>query len=82
MPVIAALLYKWLGVHGVLLIDGVTFFSGLLIILIKPINVETEKNENTSIKIIFSDLLLGIKYLIKHQEILIVIILSALVNFF
>lgn len=57
MPVIAALLYKWLGVHGVLLIDGVTFFfSGLLIILIKPINVETEKNENTSIKIIFSDL--------------------------
>jgi MFS family permease len=83
VPVIAALLYKWLGVHGVLLIDGVTFFfSGLLIILIKPINVETEKNENTSIKIIFSDLLLGIKYLIKHQEILIVIILSALVNFF
>lgn len=26
VPVIAALLYKWLGVHGVLLIDGVTFF--------------------------------------------------------
>ena len=83
VPMIAIFLYKLLGIHGVLLLDGISFLiAALLIFFITPVNEEVETKENMTIRGIFDDLKIGFTYVYGHKQILIIITLSALVNFF
>lgn len=83
IPMVAILLYKQLGIHGVLLLDGLSFLiAALLIFFIVPINEEVAKKEKMTIRGIFNDLKIGFKYVYSHKPIFIIIVLSALVNFF
>lgn len=80
---IAVFLYGQLGVRGVLILDGISFLAAaFLIYLIKPIGDKVLGNNKKSLSSIFYDLAAGFRYLIDHRKILIIIILSALVNFF
>ena len=83
VPMIAIFLYKLLGIHGVLLLDGLSFLiAASLIFFITPVNEEVETKENMTIRGIFDDLKIGFTYVYGHKQILIIITLSALVNFF
>lgn len=83
VPMIAIFLYKLLGIHGVLLLDGLSFLiAASLIFFITPVNEEVETKENMTIRGIFDDLKIGFTYVYSHKQILIIITLSALVNFF
>ena len=83
IPMIATFLYKLLGIHGVLLLDGLSFLIATsLIFFITPVNEEVETKENMTIRGIFDDLKIGFTYVYSHKQILIIIALSALVNFF
>ena len=83
IPMIAIFLYKLLGIHGVLLLDGLSFLiAASLIFFITPVNEEVETKENMTIRGIFDDLKIGFTYVYSHKQILIIITLSALVNFF
>lgn len=80
---VAIFLYNILGIHGVLLLDGLSFLiAASLIFFIVPINEEVVTKEKTTISGIFNDLKMGFKYVYSHKTIFIIIILSALVNFF
>ena len=66
-----------------LLLDGLSFLiAALLIFFIVPINEEVAKKEKMTIRGIFNDLKIGFKYVYSHKPIFIIIVLSALVNFF
>ena len=83
IPMIATFLYKLLGIHGVLLLDGLSFLiAASLIFFITSVNEEVETKENMTIRGIFDDLKIGFTYVYSHKQILIIIALSALVNFF
>lgn len=83
VPMIAIFLYNILGIHGVLLLDGFSFLiAASLIFFIVPINEEVVTKEKMTIGGVFGDLKIGFKYVYSHKPILIIIILSALVNFF
>ena len=83
VPIIAIFLYKLLGIHGVLLLDGLSFLiAASLIFFITPVNEEVETKEIMTIRGIFDDLKIGFTYVYSHKQILIIIALSALVNFF
>ncbi|HER0044635.1 TPA: MFS transporter [Streptococcus pyogenes] len=76
-------LYKLLGIHGVLLLDGLSFLiAALLISFILPVNDEVVIKEKVTIREIFNDLKIGFKYVYSHKSIFIITVLSALVNFF
>lgn len=83
IPMIAIFLYKLLGIHGVLLLDGLSFLiAASLIFFITPVNEEVETKENMTLRGIFDDLKIGFTYVYSHKQILIIIAISALVNFF
>ena len=83
VPIIAIFLYKLLGIHGVLLLDGLSFLiAALLIFFIVPINKEVVAKDKMTISGIFNDLKTGFEYVYSHKSIFIIIVLSALVNFF
>lgn len=83
VPVIAVVIYHWIGIHGALILDGVSFiFSSLIVLLISPIIEEIKREETFSLIIIFQDLRSGFGYLFRQRQIFILIVLSALVNFF
>ncbi|MCO4668139.1 ABC transporter membrane-spanning permease-macrolide efflux [Streptococcus infantarius subsp. infantarius] len=66
-----------------MLLDGLTFIiSSILLFLVVPIEAKFESKEEISFKLIFKDLFSGIKYLLKHRKILLIILLSSVVNFF
>ena len=80
---VAIFLYNILGIHGVLLLDGLSFLiAASLIFFIVPINEEVVAKEKMTISGVFNDLKMGFKYVYSHKTIFIIIILSALVNFF
>ena len=82
IPMVAIFLYNILGIHGVLLLDGLSFLiAASLIFFIVPINEEVVAKEKMTISGVFNDLKMGFKYVYSHKTIFI-IILSALVNFF
>ncbi len=84
IPMVAIFLYNILGIHGVLLLDGLSFLiAASLIFFIVPINEEVVTKEKMTISGVFNDLKMGFKYVYSHKTIfIIIIILSALVNFF
>lgn len=83
VPMIAIFLYKLLGIHGVLLLDGLSFLiAALLILFVVPINEEVVTKDKMTISKILNDLKTGFKYVYNHKSIFIIIVLSALVNFF
>ncbi|MBF0778640.1 MFS transporter [Streptococcus cuniculi] len=83
VPMIAIFLYNILGIHGVLLLDGCSFLiAALLIFFIVPVNEEVVTKEKMTISGVFNDLKIGFKYVYSHKPIFMIIVLSALVNFF
>ena len=83
IPMVAIFLYKLLGIHGVLLLDGLSFLiAALLIFFIVPINEAVVTKEKMTFRGIINDLKIGFKYVYNHKSIFIIIVLSALVNFF
>ncbi|MBA2796650.1 MFS transporter [Streptococcus porcinus] len=83
IPMVAIFFYNRLGIHGVLLLDGLSFLlAALLVHFIVPINEEVVSKEKMSVGEIFADLKIGFKYIYSHKSIFIIITLSAFVNFF
>lgn len=83
IPMVAIFLYKLLGIHGVLLLDGFSFLiAASLISFIVPVNHEVVTKEKMTIGGVLNDLKIGFKYVYGNKPMFIIIILSALVNFF
>lgn len=83
IPLVSIFLYNILGIHGVLLLDGLSFLiAASLIFLIVPVNEEVVSKEKITIRGILIDLKIGFKYVYSHKPIFIIIVLSALINFF
>lgn len=83
IPIIAIGIYHWIGIHGSLFLDGVSFLtSSLIMAFVAPIVEEVKKEEKISLKLLFQDLESGFTYLFHQKKIFILIILSAMVNFF
>ncbi|VTS14080.1 MFS transporter [Streptococcus pseudoporcinus] len=83
IPMVAIFLYNRLGIHGALVLDGLSFLlAALLVHFIVPINKEVMSKEKMTVREIFDDLKTGFKYIYSHKTIFIVIGLSAFVNFF
>ncbi|MFM0591119.1 MFS transporter [Streptococcus suis] len=83
IPMVAIFLYKLLGIHGVLLLDGFSFLiAASLISFIVPVNDEVVTKEKMTIGGVLNDLKIGFKYVYGNKPMFIIIILSALVNFF
>lgn len=58
------------------------FIAASLIFFIIPVNEEVKPKESMTLRGIFADLKIGFMYVYSHKQILIIITLSALVNFF
>ncbi|HEC2173376.1 TPA: MFS transporter [Staphylococcus delphini] len=83
IPAVAVLLYNWIGVHGVLLIDGLSFLiAASLVYFIVPVNEEVKEHKSLTIRGGIDDLKMGFIYIYSHKNIFIIITLSAFVNFF
>lgn len=83
IPLVSIFLYNILGIHGVLLLDGLSFLiAASLIFFIVPVNEEVVSKEKITIRGILIDLKIGFKYVYSHKPIFIIIVLSALINFF
>ncbi|RLK62678.1 MFS transporter [Atopobacter sp. AH10] len=83
IPMIALFFYKKIGINGVLLLDGLSFLlAALMLFFIVPINEEVSRKEKMSLVAIFDDLKIGFRYVYQHKTVFLIILLSALVNFF
>lgn len=83
IPMIAIFLYNSLGIHGVLMLDGLSFLvAASLIFFIIPINEEVPTKEKITISEVFNDLKIGFEYIYSHRPLFTIIVLSAIVNFF
>lgn len=80
-PMAGMLLVRWIGVRGALLFDALTFLlSAVSEMLLTPISGVQKKPKEK--KNIFRDIAEGFAYLIRERQLLFLILLSALVNFF
>lgn len=80
-PMAGMLLVRWIGVRGALLFDALTFLlSALAEALLTPLSEHRKKT--TEKKNIFRDIGEGFSYLFRERQLLFLIVLSALVNFF
>ena len=80
-PMAGMLLVRWIGVRGALLFDALTFLlSALAEALLTPLSEYRKKT--TEKKNIFRDIAEGFSYLFRERQLLFLIVLSALVNFF
>lgn len=83
IPMVAIFLYQLLGIHGVLLLDGLSFLIATsLIFFIVPVNEEVVTKEKMTIRGVFGDLKTGFQYVYNYKSVFIIVILSALINFF
>ena len=79
-PMAGMLLVRWIGVRGALLFDALTFLlSAVSEMLLMPISGAQKKPKE---KNIFRDIAEGFSYLVRERQLLFLILLSALVNFF
>lgn len=80
-PMVGMLLVRWIGVRGALLFDALTFLlSAVSEMLLTPIS-DTQRKPAQK-KNIFCDIAEGFAYLMRERQLLFLILLSALVNFF
>ena len=80
-PMAGMLLVRWIGVRGALLFDALTFLlSAVSEMLLTPISGVQKKPKEK--KNIFRDIAEGFTYLVRERQLLFLILLSALVNFF
>lgn len=80
-PMAGMLLVRWIGVRGALLFDALTFLlSALAEALLTPLSESVKKTAEK--KNIFRDIAEGFSYLFRERQLLFLIVLSALVNFF
>lgn len=78
-PAFSVLVANWLGNKNALIFDGITFIiSGLLIKWLVPLTAAKPKTKKqTTLAEIWS----GLQYIFAHQEILLIILCSSVVNF-
>ena len=80
-PMVGMLLVRWIGVRGALLFDALTcLLSAVSEMLLMPISGVQKKPKEK--KNIFRDIAEGFSYLVRERQLLFLILLSALVNFF
>lgn len=80
-PMVGMLLVRWIGVRGALLFDALTFLlSALAEALLTPLSESAKKTAEK--KNIFRDIAEGFSYLFRERQLLFLIVLSAIVNFF
>lgn len=80
-PMVGMLLVRWIGVRGALLFDALTFLlSAVSEMFLMPISGVQKKPKEK--KNIFRDIAEGFSYLVRERQLLFLILLSALVNFF
>ena len=80
-PMVGMLLVRWIGVRGALLFDALTFLlSAFAEALLTPLSESAKKTAEK--KNIFRDIAEGFSYLFRERQLLFLIALSALVNFF
>lgn len=80
-PMAGMLLVRWIGVRGALLFNALTFLlSAVSEMLLTPISDAQKKPKEK--KNIFRDIAEGFSYLVRERQLLFLILLSALVNFF
>lgn len=83
VPLFSIEIYKYVSIHGVLLLNGISFiFSSVCVVLITPIIDNMKDEKNNSVKIIIEDLRLGFIYVYQNQKIFQLLIFASLVNFF
>lgn len=83
IPIVAVGVYRLIGIHGALLMDGVSFIlSSIIVAFVSPILEENTKNSHFSMASIFQDLISGFRYLAQKRQVSVLIALSASVNFF
>ena len=82
IPMVAIFLYNMIGIHGVLLMDGLSFLiAAVLVFFVVPVNEEVTTKEKMTMRRILEDLKIGFEYVYSHRPVFIIILLSALVNF-
>ena len=80
-PMVGMLLVRWVGVRGALLFDAATFLlSALAEAFLTPLSTSVKKTAEK--KNMFRDIAEGFAYLFRERQLLFLIVLSALVNFF
>ena len=83
IPIVAVGVYRLIGIHGALLLDGISFMlSSLIVALVSPILEENTKHQHFSITSILQDLVSGFQYLSQKRQVSVLLALSASVNFF
>lgn len=83
IPIVAVGVYRLIGIHGSLLLDGVSFIlSSIIVVFVSPILEENTKNNHFSMASIFQNLISGFRYLAQKRQVSVLIALSASVNFF
>lgn len=66
-----------------MLLDGISFLvAALLIYFIVPVSEEVVSDKKITLSTILNDLKMGFQYVFSHKQIFMIIILSAIVNFF
>ena len=76
-PMAGMLLVRWIGVRGALLFDALTFLLSAVSEMLSGVQKKPKEKKN-----IFRDIAEGFAYLIRERQLLFLILLSALVNFF
>lgn len=80
-PSIGVLVWKYMGLTGAYLFNALTFFiSAYIENRIEVIRVHKAKQIRT-LNIILQDMLEGFRYILKHQKILLLLIMSSAINF-
>ena len=80
-PIVGVGLVTVIGVRGALIFDACTFVLSAVAEFFLTIVIDTSDVKMTS-KNVFADIAEGVKYLCKEKQILFLVILSSLVNFF
>lgn len=82
VPVLSMRIYNYIGISGVLLLNGVSFLSSsLLIILVRPINVNEILKEESLTNGVWDEIVEGVKYLINRKKIFTLVLLTTFTNF-
>lgn len=86
-PVLTYYIYIKFGIRIALMINGFSFLGSFLAILTIVDNIDSENNSEKyttkgTFKELFLDIKYGLKYIISNSELLELLILSAIINFF
>lgn len=82
VPLFAIAMYRYIGINGILLLNGLSFISSAIIIsIVKPILDEKQEKEINSVSNIVNDLKSGFKFVYSQKDIFQLLVFVSLVNF-